>query len=147
LSGDIFNVKKFGAKGDAVTDDIAGFETAIAAMSTVQDLKGGLLYVPPGTYRLSRTLNITRPLRLLGASARYLESSVLLFDEGVTGVVTWHGAMGSPDGGHADGCSIEYLTIRAAGHAIARQPCSSKTAPPAVRSRLRQTRSRTGASS
>lgn len=115
LSGEVFNVKEFGAKGDAVTDDIAAFETAIAAMSTVQDLQGGVLYVPTGAYRISRTLNITRPLRLLGASARFEDSSVLLFDDGVTGIVTWHPGMASPDGGYADGCSIEYLTIRANG--------------------------------
>ena len=55
------NVKDFGAKGDGVTDDLAAFNAAIAALGPANTpFLGQTLYVPPGTYYLSNTLHITR---------------------------------------------------------------------------------------
>lgn len=45
------SVKDFGAVGDGVTDDTAAIQAAINAVGTV--------YVPPGTYFISSTLNLT----------------------------------------------------------------------------------------
>lgn len=47
------NVKKLGAKGDGVADDTAVFKKAIAYLKAK---KGGILYVPVGTYIISETL-------------------------------------------------------------------------------------------
>jgi hypothetical protein len=46
-----FQVKDFGAKGDGVTDDTAAFGKAFAAVSAYG---GGVVYVPPGRYRVSK---------------------------------------------------------------------------------------------
>jgi len=50
---EVFNVKKYGAKGDGVTDDT----TAIVA--TVEAAQGGgIVFFPPGTYLISNTIFI-----------------------------------------------------------------------------------------
>jgi len=52
----VFDVKKdFGAKGDDVTDDTAAIEAALAA---ARQNGGGVVYLPWGIYRLSRTIVI-----------------------------------------------------------------------------------------
>lgn len=52
----VFDVKKdFGAKGDDVTDDTAAIE---AALSAARSNGGGIVYLPWGIYRLSRTIVI-----------------------------------------------------------------------------------------
>lgn len=47
LSGEVVNAKEFGAVGDGTTDDSAALRDAYAAVPP-----GGVLYVPPGTYRV-----------------------------------------------------------------------------------------------
>ncbi len=49
------NVRDFGAKGDGTTDDSAAFQAALAKV------KRGAIFVPPGRYRITRILEITRP--------------------------------------------------------------------------------------
>ena len=49
----VVNVKDFGAKGDGATDDTEAFQKAINASYT-----GESLFVPPGQYLISKTLNI-----------------------------------------------------------------------------------------
>lgn len=44
----VVNVKNFGVKGDGTTDDRAALQTAIDTVST-----NGILYFPPGVYRLA----------------------------------------------------------------------------------------------
>lgn len=53
----VINVKTdYGAKGDGVTDDLAAFNKAKAALATTPNNgKGGFLYIPPGVYLLSGT--------------------------------------------------------------------------------------------
>ncbi len=52
----VFNVKQdFGAHGDDVTDDTAAIEAALAA---ARQNGGGVVYLPWGIYRLSRTIVI-----------------------------------------------------------------------------------------
>lgn len=50
----------FGAKGDGVTDDTAAFELAIASIA-----RKGAIYVPKGTYVLTRV----RSMNAVGALA------------------------------------------------------------------------------
>lgn len=49
------SVKDFGAKGDGQTDDTAAFLKALA------EVKSGAIEVPPGRYRITGLLEITRP--------------------------------------------------------------------------------------
>ncbi len=49
------NVRDFGAKGDGMTDDSAAFLAAIAKT------KKGAIAIPPGRYRITKLLEITRP--------------------------------------------------------------------------------------
>jgi hypothetical protein len=53
------NVRTLGAVGDDFTDDTNAFQTALTA--------GGLIYVPPGTYRINATLNLTSDTVIFGA--------------------------------------------------------------------------------
>ncbi len=48
------SVKEFGAKGDGTTDDTAAFVKALA------EVKSGAIEVPPGRYRITGLLEITR---------------------------------------------------------------------------------------
>lgn len=49
-----YSVKDFGAVGDGTTDDLAAINNAIAACPAT----GGVVFFPPGTYRITDTLNI-----------------------------------------------------------------------------------------
>lgn len=50
------SVKDFGATGDGVTDDTASVQAAIDA---VRDVRGGIVFVPAGTYLISSTIVIS----------------------------------------------------------------------------------------
>lgn len=68
-----FNVKDlaFGAKGDNSTDDAASIQAALnaaaAAPSNFTGNMGGIVYMPPGAYRVSTKLLIPKGVLLLGA--------------------------------------------------------------------------------
>lgn len=49
------DVRSFGAKGDGITDDSAAFLEAIAKTTR------GVIFIPPGKYKITRILEITRP--------------------------------------------------------------------------------------
>jgi hypothetical protein len=62
--GLVFNVKSFGAAGDGTTNDT----TAIASAVTAAAVGGGVVYFPPGTYRVSAvTLSSRTGVHLVGA--------------------------------------------------------------------------------
>lgn len=50
-----YDVRRFGAKGDGAADDTAALEFALAAANAVP----GVVYLPAGSYRVSRPLTIT----------------------------------------------------------------------------------------
>lgn len=56
------NVKDFGAVGDGKTDDSLAFQTALREMEG----KGGVLYVPAGTYKLTQDMVVPAGVTLLG---------------------------------------------------------------------------------
>ena len=113
------NVKDFGAVGDGITDDLAAFNAAIASISVgYSDTSGNTVYVPKGTYFLSKTLHISRGITLLGAGAGQGANgaSTLLFNAGVQGVVV-HRYNTSAAESPGDGSVIQGLHIK----------CSSKS--------------------
>jgi sugar lactone lactonase YvrE len=56
-----------GALGDGVADDTAAIQ---AAVDRVQETAGqGIVFVPPGRYRLTRTVNVWPSIRLIGYGA------------------------------------------------------------------------------
>lgn len=57
ISGDIYNVKDFGAIGNGIADDTAAIQAAIDAASASG--VGGRVYFPPGVYLVSSTLTIS----------------------------------------------------------------------------------------
>jgi len=65
------SVKDFGAKGDGETDDTAAFLKALA------EVKSGAIEVPPGRYRITGLLEITRPNVVLRGAGP--EQTVLFF--------------------------------------------------------------------
>lgn len=77
----LIDVKKLGAKGDGVTDDLPIFNKAIA-MAT----NGEVIFIPSGNYLLNGTLTIDKPITLQGTTVQNdtqnnipLKGSVLLF--------------------------------------------------------------------
>jgi hypothetical protein len=56
---DTVSVKDFGAVGDNVADDTAKIQAAIDYLTNG---RGGTLYIPPGLYRVSSTLNVGLPI-------------------------------------------------------------------------------------
>lgn len=59
----IITPQDFGAVGDGVTDDTTALQNAInQAQSTGQEL-----FIPPGSYKITTTLNITAHIRIRGA--------------------------------------------------------------------------------
>jgi hypothetical protein len=58
------DVRNYGAVGDGDADDTVAFESAMAALA-----RPGVLMIPAGTYRLSRTLVLTSGLVLRGEGA------------------------------------------------------------------------------
>jgi hypothetical protein len=55
-------VKKFGAMGDGANDDTFAFQQAIAQVKA-----GGIVILPEGTFKLTSTIVITKPVTILGA--------------------------------------------------------------------------------
>ena len=62
----VFNVKDppFGAKGDGLTDDASAIQKAFTAATQAG---GGVVFLPPGTYRVSRTVLVPQRCELRGA--------------------------------------------------------------------------------
>lgn len=121
LEGHVFDVRRFGAVGDGVTDDWAAFNTAIEAMSSplVADTTtpyGRTLLVPPGRYRLSQSLVLTRAVKLVGAvGSGRVGDAVLLPDAGIVAIVVeaTDPPVRASAGRRGEGSLIERLWIEA----------------------------------
>lgn len=64
LTGVVINVKKYGAKGDGVADDLAAINAAYADCPV-----GGTLYFPGGVYNISAGLVFQKTVHLKGCGA------------------------------------------------------------------------------
>ena len=62
-SGDVFDVRQFGAKGDGITDDTAGFQ---AALDAAGEAGGGIVKAPRGVYRFEGHLKVPDAVTLKG---------------------------------------------------------------------------------
>ncbi len=62
LLGVATSVKLYGATGDGTTDDRSALQSAIDAVGA-----GGVLYVPPGTYRITRNASTSYCLRVMAS--------------------------------------------------------------------------------
>jgi hypothetical protein len=74
LNNAIYNVKDYGATGDGVADDTAEIQAAIDAasdgvVSGTTSGDGGVVYLPPGTYKITGQLVIGPHVRFIGAGA------------------------------------------------------------------------------
>src|SRR5450756_1374095 len=62
------HLETFGAKGDGVTDDSDAIQRVI---DRVQETVGqGVLFVPEGRYRMTKTINVWPSIRLIGYGAK-----------------------------------------------------------------------------
>jgi hypothetical protein len=61
---DYFNVRSFGAVGDGVTNDAAAIQAAINALPA----GGGIVYFPPGTYKVSTKISLPDKSVILSGS-------------------------------------------------------------------------------
>src|SRR5438552_3587176 len=82
LTGEVINVKEFGAKGDGVTDDTTPIQNALNAVPST----GGTVLFPVGTYKISSTLLIQN---IQGINLVASKSSGLSGTNGV--VLKWTG--------------------------------------------------------
>lgn len=62
-SGSYISVKDYGAKGDGATDDTTAIQTTI---DKVNELGGGIVFIPKGTYLLSNAINLYDYTILMG---------------------------------------------------------------------------------
>ena len=81
-SGFLYNVKDlpYGAVGDGVADDTAAINNALAAAGANG---GGIVYLPPGQYKISNTLNVPGAVWFQGVGFIPLENA------NPTGSVLW----------------------------------------------------------
>jgi hypothetical protein len=79
MRGQVLNVKMFGAYGDAVHDDTAAINGAIAYLGADGLAGSGIVFIPGGLYKISNTIStVPAPnMTLLGAgrTATYLDCS------------------------------------------------------------------------
>lgn len=62
--GQVFNVRAYLAVGDGNADDTQKIRDTIAAVPA----NGGIVYFPPGTYKVTGTINVTnKSIQFLGA--------------------------------------------------------------------------------
>lgn len=64
--GQVFNVKAYGAKGNGGTDDTAAIQAAITAAGATS--AGGIIFFPPGTYPISKTITLPHSVYSGGAT-------------------------------------------------------------------------------
>jgi hypothetical protein len=109
---DVVSVKDFGAVGDGVTDDTAAIQAAINSFAPYNSFvaDGGNLYLPPGRYKLTASLDLTgkHGLALIGSGVLSTE----IFASGDYPVISSVNTSAAP---WNDGC-IRDMTIRGGGN-------------------------------
>lgn len=89
LHNAVYDVKMFGALGDGVANDATAIQAAITAAAT----GGGIVLIPPGTYKLTTGLTLARGITLQGAGTN---ATFLKDNAGASAVITLSGAGLSP---------------------------------------------------
>ena len=115
-----FDVRDFGATGDGIADDTAAVEAALAAAARLNTtvagrgltFGGGVVYVPSGQYRITRSLVLPSYTRMVGES---MHTALLYFHLPETGEVEVDPYQGSgivcaSGNGHAQ-TGVEELAI------------------------------------
>lgn len=94
----IFNVTAYGARGDGIADDTDAIQKAIDAAGSFSRgtaIKGGVVYLPAGAYRVSKTLRVTQAVKIFGLGqatidgATHIVPSSLGFDVFKIAGVNW----------------------------------------------------------
>lgn len=114
---DFISVRDVGARGDAVTDDTAAFNSAIQAAV----LSGKVLFVDCGIYRVTSTIHIPPGARIIGEAYPNIMGSGPFFSNpkepqpvvqvglpGQHGVVEWSNMVVSTQGATSGAIVIEY---------------------------------------
>jgi hypothetical protein len=108
--------RDLGAKGDGVADDTDALQTGIDLSSGYNQKTTKILYLPAGTYRVTRTLVVKNPLGpwLYGAGRDLVRIKLADGAKGVTAVLRTHPSDGE---GHTSADwfmrTVRYLTIDA----------------------------------
>lgn len=112
----IVYVEDFGAVGDAVTDDHAAFMAAINWQTDLEG-RGVKVYLKQKDYFIGQTLNLKRPVHLIGEyGLEGEESSRLLFPAGVDGIIINHGTSHGPVGTLSGSTTLSMTTDAAGTH-------------------------------
>jgi len=108
----VYNVKSYGAAGDASSDDTSEIQSAIDAATTDG---GGIVYFPPGTYRIARTVgtNDSYGLKITGNNITLRGDDAYLrrYDTDISTDAKAYAILfvGTPDSNSAD--ATENITI------------------------------------
>lgn len=72
MTEDRSNVEFWGARGDGITDNLAAFNAAVAAAPS-----GGVITIPQGTFLLSNTWAIPKPISIKGFGSGFGATSII----------------------------------------------------------------------
>jgi pectate lyase-like protein len=84
----VFNVKFYGATGNGATDDTLAINTAV---SSANSAGGGIVYFPPGTYR------VTKPASGLGSIRMQNMHNIVFLGDGYASMIQMNGSAGGGD--------------------------------------------------
>lgn len=135
---DVVHVDDFGAVGNGTTDDYAAI---MAAINSNPDLNRMIqVRFGPKDYRISQTLNLKRPVHLLGVGGNFAADTgtTILVDEGKDGIIVngtrTYGMYGTLS---ATTSSLSFTTDATnsiiEGLAVIKQTTNSLTAPTSIR--------------
>ena len=115
------NVVDFGADSSGVADSAPAFEAAIASFGNGDSSAAGIVMVPPGIYRLARSVSVKKSVWIQGSQGRsFFLGCQIKPDPGITAFVMefYNTPDPPPNAGRADGALISNLTISNPNHRV-----------------------------
>lgn len=114
------SVKDYGAVGDSTTDDAAAIQDAINALDVFMTgggggVAGGVLYFPPGEYRIESTIDIHRFTGIIMGNGAG-NSPEFVSGPGSASVLKWGGAAGESMVKISDSLQVKISGIRFEGN-------------------------------